>query len=109
MGYEETLKEFEGQVEAGRYTLTVNASEYLVSENLLEAIDEIVEERYTGSYSDNILVEDDDLFYMGSKGWVSIIVTACSSMTDEGDESITNEIYTRLEKIVAGLDKNRKK
>jgi hypothetical protein len=108
MDYLETLKEFERQVEAGRTTLVVNASEYLVSENLLEAIDEIVEE-ITGSYSDNVLVEDDDLFYMSSKGWVSIIVTICPAINNESDESITNEIYARLEKIVAGLDKNRKK
>jgi hypothetical protein len=108
MNYEQTLKEFERQVKEGRSTLTVNASEYLVSEDLLEAIDEIVQER-TGSYSDNILIGNDDLFYMSSKGWVSIIVTVCPAVDNNTDESITNTIYERLEKIVEELDKNRKR
>jgi hypothetical protein len=108
MNYEQTLKEFERQVKEGRSTLTVNASEYLVSEDLLETIDEIVQER-TGSYSDNILIGNDDLFYMSSKGWVSIIVTVCPAVDNNTDESITDGIHKRLEKIVEELDRNRKR
>jgi hypothetical protein len=108
MNYEQTLKEFERQVKDGMSTITVNASDFLVTEDLLEVMDEIIEER-TGSYSESILIGKDDLFYLSLNGWVSIIVINCKDIDNDTDERFTNEIWKGLEKIVEGLDKNRKR